>query len=195
MLGLALSILFPILFWRNFSFLSLVVPAVGVYFWLRNKKERYETFFLITLVFLLVLGVLGSTKGVGYGLATTYLFAALPVLLVLDLLEKKKSALFFNFLFWCLVGLGLWEVARVKYPKLAFLVFFAVGGLFLRDLFRRGENGRTVCPLTDEGPVDGRGQVQKVVGSGTRGDESLRGVGDVSARRHGEDKEQGEDRR
>ncbi|WP_296903808.1 hypothetical protein, partial [Thermotoga sp.] len=188
MLGLALSLIFAAFSWKDSILLSILVPAVSLFF-LSDKKGKNRNIFYISLIFLLILEVFEYVKGVSYDLAEMYLGVSFIFLAVSGFMKKKTTNLVFMAIFWIFVSLSLWKVASIKYPGASYLVFPVVTLIFLRDIFRREQDGREIRVVPDEGAVDGGSEVRKVAGSGTGGDESLRGTGNDSERSNGEGKE------
>ncbi|WP_233185672.1 hypothetical protein [Thermotoga sp. SG1] len=187
MFGLALSLIFSILSWKESFLLSILVLVISLFF-LSDKREKNRNIFYVSLVFLLILEVFEYLKGVSYDLAETYLVVSFIFLVVSDFMKKRVENLIFMAIFWFFVSLSLWRVASVRYPGASYLVFPAVALIFLRDVFRRERDGRKIRIVSDEGAVDGGGEVQKVAGSGTGGDESLRRTGNDSERSDGKGK-------
>lgn len=188
MLGLALSLIFSVLSWKESLLLSILVPVISLFF-LSDKREKNRNIFYISLVFLLILEAFEYVRGVSYDLAETYLVVSFIFLVVSDFVRKRVANVIFMAVFWFFVSLSLWKVASVKYPSASYLVFPAVAFIFLRDVFRRERDGREVRPVSNEGAVDGGSEVQKVAGSGTGGDEGLRRTGNDSERSDGKGKE------
>lgn len=143
MLGLALSLIFSVLSWKESLLLSILVPVISLFF-LSDKREKNRNIFYISLVFLLILEAFEYVRGVSYDLAETYLVVSFIFLVVSDFVRKRVTNVIFMAVFWFFVSLSLWKVASVKYPGASYLVFPAVAFIFLRDVFRRERDGREV---------------------------------------------------
>ena len=174
MLKIALSLIFSVLAWKYSIISSILVPLSSFYF-LKARSRSVNTLHSVTMVLLFsVFGLpflRGSTPD---PLVLNMLSVSMILAVPCDFFRKRKIWIF-DGLFWFFISLSLYLLLRVKYSKFAFLIFPVVALIFIRDIFRKErDDAQSLFSITDEGAVDGRDDVQEMVGSGDSGSEGTR---------------------